>query len=125
MYGFHRRPGRRRLLWLCSGLVLAVLGTALTALPVLAHARLVSTDPPAGAVLTAAPPGVQLQFDEAISPQFSVVAVLDRAKKQVNLTPLTQPDRDETLLRTELPQSLHNGTYTVVWRILSAVDGHV
>jgi copper transport protein len=85
----------------------------------LAHARLLSTDPAEGAVLSRAPAQVTVRFDEVVrvlggtvvvrnSDRRSVVAGTPRASGQTVTIPLRQ---------------LPDGDYTVRWRILSD-DGH-
>ena len=44
-----------------------------------AHAYLVKTVPAASATLNAAPPAVQLTYDEAVEPRFALVSVSDVA----------------------------------------------
>ncbi|MDQ2806945.1 MAG: copper resistance protein CopC [Chloroflexota bacterium] len=97
----------------------------LTGTPALAHARLETADPPAGAVLTAAPREIRLSLTEQISPQFSVIRVQNVAGQAVNLSDLSQPREDNHVVRISLPPDLPSGTYTVYWRVVSAVDGHV
>ncbi|HUS14825.1 MAG TPA: copper resistance protein CopC [Chloroflexia bacterium] len=89
-----------------------------------AHAQLVRSDPAARAVLPVAPARVDLTLSEAITPEFSTMEVLDRARNVVSVAPLSQP-AGNTSLRVGLQPGLRNGTYTVLWRVVSAVDGHV
>ena len=95
------------------------------AVPALAHSRLERAEPPAGAVLTAPPTIVHLHFDQNVNLQFSQVQVLDRAHHEVSAGALTQPGSDGAALAIGLQSDLHSGAYTVIWRVVSAVDGHV
>jgi copper transport protein len=86
-----------------------------------AHAGLVRTDPVAGAALGAAPSSVQLVFSERVEPELSEVRVLDRAGMAQQIGPPVSGDPSS--LRVPL-RKLPRGVYTVMWRSLSAVDGH-
>jgi copper transport protein len=90
-----------------------------------AHARLAQSDPPAGAVLPQAPPMVKLTMSESISPQFSRIQVLDRARHDVTAGPVAVDLRDPATIGVVLQPGLPSGVYTVLWRAISAVDGHV
>ncbi len=89
-----------------------------------AHASLIKADPPPNAILSAAPNVVSLWFDEELDTQFSSVTVLDKNQTRVDLQNLQfSPDRKQMTIgvRRDLPL----GAYTVSWRVLSAVDGHI
>jgi copper transport protein len=90
-----------------------------------AHARLQSSNPPAGAVVPQTPAMVQLTLSEAISPQFSQIQVLDRTRHDVSTGPVAVDLRDPATMGVALQPGLPSGVYTVVWRAISAVDGHV
>ncbi|GAB4193219.1 MAG: copper resistance protein CopC [Roseiflexaceae bacterium] len=89
-----------------------------------AHANLVDSDPPAGAVLASSPSELVLEFTEELDPGFSQVELFDSAMRRLNAGP-GQIDpavpRRLRLAVAELPQ----GSYTALWRARSAVDGHV
>ena len=110
---------------LSIGTAVVLLGLLLTVRPALAHARLEQSDPPAGAVLTTAPTAIRLSLSETISPQFSVIRVQNAAGQAVNLTDLRQPREDSRVVQISLQPDLPSGAYTVYWRAVSAVDGHV
>ncbi len=90
-----------------------------------AHANLVRSEPRAGQVLVAAPDTIRLLFSEAPEPRFSQIEVLDRTGQAVKgVGPVRlDPDNDKQLDASLEP--LPPGLYTVAWRALSAVDGHV
>src|SRR5215213_9564974 len=105
--------------------VLGVVGLllTLTVRPALAHALYVKSEPASGARFV--PPGqIQIAFTEAVEADLSKIEVLDSTRKRV--------DRDDTSPVPGDPRSLvvsvgeiSDGTYTVSWNALSAVDGHV
>jgi len=80
--------------------LIAWLGFGLGASDVLAHSRLVKSEPAARAVLAAAPKEVRLWFNEAIEIAFP------------------------RLLIARLPDNVPNGPVIIGFRVLS-VDGHV
>lgn len=103
----------------------AAIGLALTlALPVLAHASLLRSIPEANAALDRAPAQVELFFSEALEPSFSSVVVIDSNGAQVDNYDSRVDPSDPARLTASL-RSLPDGVYTVSWRALSAVDGHV
>lgn len=93
---------------------------ALSASPVLAHARLVSTTPAAGANVTA-PRSVHLTFSERFAAPFSTVEVEDSRGRAVSVTKIVSED-GKTLGGT-FAAPLPTGTYRVTWAI-AAADGH-
>jgi copper resistance protein C len=84
-----------------------------------AHAFLVHASPGAGAVLTAPPKAVVLDFSEELEPAFSSVAVTDDRNRNVSASRILSNGREMAL---PLP-ALGPGDYTVTWRALS-VDTH-
>jgi copper transport protein len=92
--------------------------------PAGAHALLERSVPPAGAVLQHGPAEVLLTFTEVPEPSLSSVHVLDSTGRQVDAHG-SEPVPGEPLeLRVPLG-ALPNGAYTVTWRTVSRVDGHV
>ena len=84
-----------------------------------AHAFLLHAAPGAGAVLTAPPKSVVLEFSEELEPSFSVITLTDDKNRNVATAPSSSRGREMTL---PLP-ALMPGEYTVTWRALS-VDTH-
>ncbi|HZQ34831.1 MAG TPA: copper resistance protein CopC, partial [Dehalococcoidia bacterium] len=106
----------------------AVLGLAavlLRAVPAVAHANLVRSDPAAGAVLAMAPAQVQLWFSEEPDPHFSDVQVTDANGRRVDRSDMHVAPGDRLSLIAGVNSSLPDGLYTIVWKTVSAVDGHV
>lgn len=89
-----------------------------------AHALLHGSTPSSGAVLGAAPDGVVLTFTESPDPRLTAIKVLDSdGVDHVSGPPATVADPPYSV-RVPLGQ-LRDGVYTVSWRTVSAVDGHV
>ena len=121
---FREHVGSRRLIELCRGMVLALLLFAShPPTPAGAHAALVRSDPPSGAVLAVAPAAVVLTFSEALDAPATSVRLLDGAGHEVAAGPGIIPVGDRLTLRLELPL-LGDGVYSAVWQARSAVDGH-
>ena len=89
-----------------------------------AHALLVHADPGAGAVLPTSPPVITLSFTEAPDPSLSIVHVLDSTGTTVDPHGARAVPGQPQDLTVELGPLPH-GVYTVSWRTVSAVDGHV
>ena len=91
--------------------------------PITAHANQLDSSPQPSEELETPPERVIIWFTEPIEPAFSSITVFD--SKGANIT-----DGDTTFDATERTamwvalSPLENGTYTVVWRNVSSVDGH-
>ncbi|MBI3242770.1 MAG: copper resistance protein CopC [Chloroflexi bacterium] len=92
--------------------------------PVFAHAELVQSSPEANAALDRAPAQIEMTFSEALEPSFSEIQVLDSNGVRRDNADSRVDAADPTRLIVSL-RSLPDGVYTVVWKVLSAVDGHV
>ncbi len=101
-------------------MVLAVLVTAGSAA---AHARLKSSDPPAGSVVATAPSSVTLVFTEPIGPGDGAARVYDDHYEPVDAGDAVTAGGTSDRLRVPLRPGLADGTYVVVWRASSA-DTH-
>ncbi len=106
-----------------SVVTLAVL-LAVTATRASAHAELVKALPAPNSVVTPAPKGVILWFDEPISLAVSSVQVFDNHQAQVDNSDLALAPNDPKQVAVSL-KPLADGTYSVVYKVLSAADGHV
>ncbi|MDQ2683112.1 MAG: copper resistance protein CopC, partial [Chloroflexota bacterium] len=113
---------------LVAWLVLALLAGAgaLAAFPqtALAHATLGSTDPPANEIVASSPGRVELRFTEPVEETYTTVILVDQLGQEVGGTSFQIESTDATLVRLTIPDDLARGTYSVVWRTLSAADGH-
>ena len=109
-------------------LVLAVLAAlttlALVAAPAGAHANLVRALPSPGTAVDPAPLVVYAEFSEAIDLGYSSLEVLDPNGQSVTTGP-TEADPTSPAAMLVPVADLADGTYVVVWRTLSVVDGHV
>jgi copper transport protein len=105
--------------------VLALAGVGVLASPAAAHALLERSYPAAGASLPRAPHAMLLFFTEAPDPGLSTVSLLDSSGQTVSGVgkPTVAPGNTQEL-RVALPP-LTDGVYTVNWRTVSKVDGHV
>ena len=99
-------------------------GSLLWAGSVRAHASLVSSLPAAGATLPTAPPELVFAFTEELEPGFSKLELRNSANAVVAPGPGVVDAADSATLRLALPP-LPADTYTVLWRVRSAVDGHI
>ena len=96
------------------------------AAPALAHAALESSDPAAGSSVAASPARIVLTFAEAPEVKLSLVQLLDSAGATVPGVSAPQAVKNEPAqLEVTLSRPLADGVYTVNWRVVSAVDGHV
>ncbi len=106
-----------------TGLLLIAATTWLSASTALAHAYLVKSEPPIGAVLAAPPEQLQLSYSEAIEPKFSHFRLYDAQGNRILELPaqLEQDGLQAVLSLSPVPP----GVYTLSWQVLSAVDGHL
>jgi len=104
-------------------LVVMLLAAALPA-AVLGHALLQSSDPAAGATLGSAPSVVKLTFGETPDVRLSAVKVLDSAGTDHVSGPVEALADPPHSLGVPIGP-LGDGVYTVTWRTVSAVDGHI
>ncbi len=91
--------------------------------PAYAHASLLRSDPSPRSVMVDPPERVTLWFAEPLEPKFSEIRVLDSAGNRI--------DNGDTAVSPSDPKSLSvglgpqgQGSYTVAWRNVSALDGH-
>ena len=118
-----RPPLSGRIALLRALVLFAVLAAALDRpQPAAAHARLLAADPQSGAALGAPPPVVRLRFSEAIDPAFVGATLFAGDETAVASGPpvVVAPETVEV----PLPPDLAPGSYLLVWRVRSAVDGH-
>ncbi len=105
-------------------LPLATLAAAFFASTASAHAVLERTSPADGTNLSYAPAQLRLWFSEDISSRFRDIRVVDARGRRVRASSIASPAGDSSLVVVRLPK-LKRGTYGVLWRVLSADDGHV
>jgi copper transport protein len=91
-----------------------------------AHAGLESSDPAAGSSVSTSPKVITLTFAEDPDPALSLVRLLDADGRTVPGVSAVKAVHGKPLaLQVMLTQALGQGVYTVNWRSVSAVDGHV
>ncbi|MBI2941533.1 MAG: copper resistance protein CopC/CopD, partial [Chloroflexi bacterium] len=119
-----RNAGCRIALALLLGLLMAAGWGAVSTAQTAAHADLVRSDPAANAALDRAPGEIRLWFSEELESGFSDATVLDPRGNRVDRgdTQIGPADRRSMVVTVS---DLAAGPYTVSWRAMSAVDGHV
>ncbi len=90
----------------------------------MAHALPLTSVPAMDADVTTAPTAVVVTFGEAPDPALSRLDVLDVDGRSVTAGPTTGVVGDAVRLQVPL-RTLSPGVYTVAWRTVSAVDGHL
>ena len=106
--------------------LLAGLLLALWAPSAWAHASLKSSDPAANASVSASPSQILLTFTEPVDPSLSLVKVVDASGKPAPGVGAARPVAGQSdQLSVPVRKPLPKGVYTVNWRSVSAVDGHV
>lgn len=90
---------------------------------VLAHAKLIRSDPAARATLARAPERIRLWFNESLEAAYSKAELRDAADRVVPAVTSQVDSANRKLLELTLP-ALAPGQYNVHYRVLS-VDGHI
>ena len=103
---------------------LSVLMALIAAPPALAHALLRQSEPPDGAALDAPPDRIVITFTEEPEPALSLIKVVDSSGREVATGPVRTVAGQPLNLQLQLAP-LPKGIYTVTWRTVSRVDGHV
>jgi copper transport protein len=103
------------------GLVVAVASLVVLAAPASAHASLVSSDPPNGAVLTEAPSQVVLVFDESVDIALGAIRLYDGTGHEIDVG-AAHHQGDDAHVAVSVP-TIGTGAYVVSWRVVSA-DSH-
>lgn len=88
---------------------------------VFAHAALLETHPADGEIVQVTPEALVLTFNEPLEPERTEVLLFDWNGRSIPISQGESGERSEKVTR-ELP-ALRDGTYTVVWKVISA-DGH-
>lgn len=109
----------RRALGLVATAAAAGFLLLVVAAPAGAHASLLSTDPVDGAVLQASPGTARLVYDERVSLPGDSVTLYD-ARGRTLPSSTTARGSEVTV---DLPDELAQGSYVLLWRVVSA-DGH-
>lgn len=88
-----------------------------------AHVHLAGSTPAANEVVEVSPEVVELRFTEAPEARFTTVQLYDSAGTLL-LEAAPTPVGASDVVYAFAPPALEDGTYTVVWRAVSSVDGH-
>ena len=92
--------------------------------PVQAHANLLRSQPGSNESVDVAPNRIIIWFTEPVEPNFSTIRVFNHRGDSVDLGKTVVDNNDTTILSVEVIP-LNTGTYTVAWRNLSTIDGHI
>ena len=103
--------------------LLVILYSAWSASSASAHAVFVRSSPAANEVLSQPPVQVEIFFSEPLEAQFSSIRVFDSKNLSVDAGDVRVDPSDPTRLTVTL-HSLSEGVYTVVWKVVSSIDGH-
>jgi copper transport protein len=101
-----------------AAMIAALLVSAVGVAPARAHATMVSSDPPDGAVTPTPPAEIVLTFNEPVSP-----LVLRLVRPDSTVTVLHASAARDASLAIPLPAGLGQGTHALSWRVVS-LDGH-
>ncbi len=104
--------------------MVALLYSASAAMPAYAHALLLRSNPVSNAELPQAPAEVELFFSEPVQTGLSTIGVLDANGKKVDVGDVRVDASNPTRMTVSLG-SLPDGVYTVTWKAISAIDGHL
>ncbi len=115
---------RRLALSAFLGLAFATIWTTALATPASAHAALKETDPANGALLDTAPKEIRFAFTEPPDLSLTTIGVVDRSGAPVPTGPVEPVPGADRQIRVGL-KDVPDGVYTVTWRTVSSVDGHV
>ena len=92
--------------------------------PVHAHANLLRAVPAHGSTVDGSPGVVYAEFTEELDHSFSRIEVLTAEGEAITNGP-TEPDPTNAAAMLVPIRPLGDGSYVVVWRSLSVVDGHI
>src|SRR5215210_7028096 len=101
----------------------AVVVGLLSARGVAAHANYERSDPPANTILEQSPAQVRIWYTETPELSFSEIQIYDASSRRIDRGSLSGVPNEPHAVAMEVSE-LSPGTYTVVWKALSAVDGH-
>ncbi len=92
--------------------------------PARAHAVFARSNPVPNALLTRSPAQVEIYYTETLQPGLSLISVYDSNGQTVDLGDARIDSSDATRMTVSL-RALADGVYTVSWKALSTVDGHL
>ena len=110
---------RNTLAWVLA----TILFVASTPAPLLAHGRLKSSTPAAGAHLGQAPTQLRLDFSESPDLTFTSLRLLSASGREVALGPVGYAADSHRAILSAVTGAMDAGTYVVIWQMASD-DGH-
>lgn len=105
-------------------IAVVVLYCAWAVSPARAHAVFARSNPAPNAILTQSPVQVEIYYTETLQPGLSLISVYDSNGQTVDLGDARIDASDATRMTVSL-RALADGVYTVSWKALSTVDGHL
>ena len=123
------RPLKHPLHTIAAAVLLAAMGVLgiailLSSAPnVSAHANVATSEPAANSELAEPPDQIVIWFTEPLEPALSKIEVFDAQGTRIDSDDSSIDRVDPSVMSVSLGE-LENGTYTVVWRNVSTVDGH-
>jgi copper transport protein len=113
-----------RVLYLLAIIGLELMLAIATPGSLLAHANLSTADPAPNSVLDDPPERVAIRFTEPLEAKLSEIRVLNSQAQRVDNDDHSLDVNDSHVLWVTL-KPMENGTYTVAWKNVSTVDGHL
>ena len=107
-----------------AGLALSALALLVLPSSVYAHANLVKSTPAPNTVLDEVPSQIIIWFTEPIEPSLSSIRVLDATGAEVEEGEPSFDLNDPTVMSVTMG-TVPDGTYTVAWKNVSTIDGHL
>lgn len=116
---------RRRFTWLSPALLVAIVLSLLIAPNVRAHARLETSSITPGAILPTIPSTVTMRFSESVDARYSTATLIDATGATASAIALSVDAGNPGIITLAIADlALPAGAYAIVWRVLSATDGH-
>jgi copper transport protein len=91
-----------------------------------AHARLAASSVSPGAILPSVPAVISLSFTEVIDPAFSSASLIAPDQTVASAVTVARDPEDELVAHFSITDaaSIPAGSWALLWRVVSAVDGH-
>lgn len=97
----------------------ALISCAFVATAAQAHAKLTSTNPPAGAVVAESPKDLRLIFNEGLIAKFSGIELKTEKGEKIETGAAAADPADNKQLIVPLPAALADGVYSIKWHAVS------
>ncbi|HEX3245244.1 MAG TPA: copper resistance protein CopC, partial [Chloroflexota bacterium] len=89
-----------------------------------AHAELLGSDPPTGSSMERSPTELRLFFSEPVTPGLTELSLIDERGRRLDRGP-GRIDSENGRLLSAMVDELPPGVYTLSYRALSSIDGHI